>query len=164
MGASAASDDLRRFVEGVEAHLAPVAAREGFSAPIWIPRNEGETLCAMRAEPFHLLVYLASGHGINMTVCAAPRFADAWNPEREVGLTWLCRSLALPDWDGGRRFVSYDARDLHLRDLAARLPAIVAASKARGPSLWPDVQALVEREIPRPRSWKDLLLAFWRRS
>jgi hypothetical protein len=135
--------DLERFVAGVEEHLIAAAQREGFSAPAWIPRAAGETLCALRGEPFHLLVYLAIGHGINMTVCVTPEFRGAWNPEAELGLTWLCRFLGLPDWDGARRYRSYDERDEHIRLLADRLPGLAAAAKARGDRLWPELAAFV---------------------
>jgi hypothetical protein len=90
----------------------------------------------LRGEPFNLHVYLAAGHGINMTVCVAPQFSGAWNPPGELGLTWLCRFLRVPDWDGARRYASYDERDAHLRLLAQRLPELVAAAKAQGASLW----------------------------
>jgi hypothetical protein len=116
---------------------------EGFSAPAWIPRSTGETLCALRGASFHLLVYLASGHGINMTVCVSPQFGGAWNPKEEAGLAWLCRALGLPAWHGERRYASYDERDAHIRELAARLPDLVAAAKARGAGLWSEVHALV---------------------
>jgi hypothetical protein len=155
--------DLERFVAGVEEHLIAAAQRDGFSAPAWIPRAAGETLCVLRGEPFNLHVYLASGHGINMTVCVGPEFHGSWNPDTEVGLDWMCRALGLAGWDGARRYASFGERDAHLAELAARLPELVRSAKTRGAVLWPAVHALVWGEARPPRSWMDRLLGFLRK-
>ena len=82
-----------------------------------------------------------------MTVSVSPEFSGAWNPRKEVGLGWLCRSLDLAAWHADRRYASYDERDAHIRELAVRLPWILGSAKGRGASLWPEVQALLRREI-----------------
>jgi hypothetical protein len=80
-----------------------------------------------------------------MTVCVSPIFKGAWNPREELGLNWLCRFLDLAAWHNDRRFASYDERDAQLRLLAAGLPEIVAAARARGKDLWPELARFSSR-------------------
>jgi hypothetical protein len=141
------SENLDRFIAALASFLVPVALDHGLSVT-WHPRNPGEILCALQDESVCILVYLASGHGINLTATVAPLFDGSWNPPSERGLPWLIDFLELPPWQH-RRFDSYDERDQHIFRLASVLPAVVDSVRARGAPLWPQLHAFIAQR-PRP--------------
>lgn len=135
--------NLERFVSGVSRLVVPVAEELGLQST-WLPRHSDETLCALFDDSICLLVYLAMGHGINLTVCVAPTFDNIWYPPSERGLSWLTKYLGLAPWDNSRRYASYDGRDEYLLLLARLLPELVAAIRSEGTGFWPKLYAFVQ--------------------